>query len=78
MLFRSVNNGEAEKGLKLLREAHAGAPDQHDIGYHLAAALSRTGDDAGALKLLKGILDTGRKFDSLEEARKLYATLATK
>ena len=66
-----VRKGDTKKGLELLRKAHAGAPEQHDIGYHLAAALSRTSDDAGALKLLKGILDTGRKFDAIEDARKL-------
>lgn len=73
-----VKKGETSKGLELLREAHAGAPAQHDIGYHLAAALSRSGDNSGALKLLKGILDTGKKFDAIADARKLYAKLATR
>ena len=73
-----VKKGDTEKGLDLLQKAHAGAPDQHDIAYHLAAALSQAGQDDKALKLLKDILDTGEKFDSIEEARKLYAALATK
>jgi len=73
-----VKKGETSTGLELLREAHVGAPSQHDISYHLAAALSRSGDNAGALKLLKGILDTGKKFDAIADARKLYAKLATK
>ena len=73
-----VRKGHTKMGLELLRKARAGAPEQHDIGYHLAAALSRTGEDASAPKLLKGILDTGRKFDAIEDARKLYAKLATK
>ena len=72
-----VKKGKTVQGLELLRKAHAGAPGQHDIGYHLAAALSRSGNGAEALKLLKSILDTGRKFDAIDDARKLYAKLAT-
>lgn len=73
-----VKKGDTAKGLDILQKAYDGAPDQHDIGYHYAAALHRSGKGAEALRLLKGILDTGQSFDAIDEARKLYAELVTK
>ncbi len=70
-----VNGGDTAQGLDLLRKAHADAPEQNDIGYHFAAALSKSGKEAEALKILKSILDSGKPFNAIEDARKLYATL---
>jgi len=73
-----VNNGAVEEGTGLLKEASEAAPDQLDINYHYAAALSRSGKEAVALKMLKGILDKGEPFSSIQAARDLYAKLVSK
>jgi putative PEP-CTERM system TPR-repeat lipoprotein len=73
-----INHGDKKQGLELLKKARDGAPQELQIGYHYAAALSGAGRDADALKILKDILDTGKPFAGIVEARKLYARLATK
>lgn len=73
-----MNHGDRKQGLELLKKARDGAPQELQIGYHYAAALSGAGRAADALKVLKDILDTGKSFAGIGDARKLYAKLAAK
>ena len=71
-----VQNGDAERGLELLKAARAGAPEQPEIGYHLAVALAETGNTVEARIRLKAVLDSGKTFEGIEDARKLYDQLS--
>ena len=73
-----VQAGETDKGLAELKIARAGAPDQLEIGYHFAAALAKAGRKSEALNVLRKILDAGKPFGPIQEARTLYAMLARK
>ena len=71
-----VNRGELTRGLELLRQANATAPERAEIGYHLAAALHRSGDDATARALLETALGSGTAFSGATEAQALLRRLS--
>jgi putative PEP-CTERM system TPR-repeat lipoprotein len=50
------NGNEQQEGLRLLREAAAGAAGSVDIQYHFATALSRSGNAAEARKIAERML----------------------
>jgi putative PEP-CTERM system TPR-repeat lipoprotein len=52
------NQNQQQEGLKLLREAAAGAPGYADIQYHFATALSRSGNAAEAKSVAEKFLAT--------------------
>ena len=56
-----VEGGDTAKGLDLLKKASAAAPKAQDIRYHLAAALAKSGDKAGARTELNRIIKDGEK-----------------
>jgi len=60
-----VQHGDAAKGLDLLKTAMSFTPGQNDIRLHLAKALLKTGDKAGA----KSELETLAKVDQAPEVR---------
>lgn len=70
-----VEGGELPQGLELLRKAHGLAPTARDIRYHLAAALARSGDKAGARQHLEQVLKGDNRFPQAVAARELAATL---
>jgi putative PEP-CTERM system TPR-repeat lipoprotein len=51
-----VTRGETQRGVELMRKASAAAPGAAEIRLHLAKALMKTGDHAGARKELEAIL----------------------
>jgi putative PEP-CTERM system TPR-repeat lipoprotein len=51
------NANQQQEGLALLREAGAGAPGSVDIQYHLATALSRSGNSAEAKAVADRVLE---------------------
>lgn len=67
--------GNSERALQLLRDARLRAPDVADIRYHLGAVLAKAGRRAEARDELQAALKANVKFSSLDEARKLLATL---
>lgn len=73
-----VQQGQADRGVKLLQQAHAKAPDVGEIHYHLAAAYARTGDAARAQRELERLLATGVSFGQENEARALLGRLQGK
>lgn len=70
-----VEQGNLKRGLGLLEQASAKAPQANDIRYHLAAALHKSGDKARARKELDKALAGGKPFPQIEEARALLKQL---
>lgn len=64
-----VEQREIPRGLELLRKAATGAPNVGVIHYHLAVALSRSGDKTEAKKELEAAIATGQNFPGLEDAK---------
>lgn len=67
--------GNTERALQLLRDARLRAPDVADIRYHLGAVLAKAGRRSEAREELQAALKANVKFSSLDEARRLLATL---
>ena len=67
--------GQAEAGLRHLREARLRAPQNPNIRYHLAAALADIGRKDEARAELNEALSASVAFDELEAARALQQTL---
>lgn len=70
-----VEQGNMARGLPLLRKAAELAPQAIEIRYHLASALSRSGDKSGARKELAPVLAAGAAFPDIEAARALNKQL---
>lgn len=70
-----VEQGDVARGLPLLQKAAAAAEGNGEIRYHYAAALSKSGDKAGARKELEQLLAKGNSFPQLDEARALLKQL---
>lgn len=64
---------DAAGALPLLSKAHTTKPGDGEITYHLAVALNANGQRAAARQMLKGLLASGVKFQSLPAATKLAA-----
>lgn len=73
-----VLEGQATRGLGLLKEALSLAPDAGDTHYHLAYALFKTGDQARARQELERLLASGVAFSQQQQARALHAQLQSK
>jgi Tfp pilus assembly protein FimV len=61
--------------LPLLQKASTQAPNALEIRYHLAQALNKSGDKAGAKRELDKLLAAGAPFAQADEARALLKTL---
>lgn len=70
-----VEQNNLPRGLELLQKALAKAPDMPEVRYHLAVALARSGDKAGAKSELERVLKSGIKFSGEKEARALLEQL---
>jgi putative PEP-CTERM system TPR-repeat lipoprotein len=70
-----VERGDTARGTDLLRKAVAAAPDAPDMRYHLAAALAKSGDKAGARKEAEHLLASGKPFSALEDTKALLKQL---
>ncbi len=70
-----VEYGKLDRGLALLARAAKIAPDNPEIGYHYAAALSKAGRGAEARTILTGVLDNSGKFAARGDAESLLSTL---
>jgi Tfp pilus assembly protein PilF len=66
-----LQQGEAERGRKLLREASRQLPDEAEVSYHFAVALLKSGDRDGARQILEALVTGGRSFEGSEQARQL-------
>ncbi len=70
-----VQNGDVEKGIKLLRTASIKAPQQLEIRYHLAVGLYKSGRTDEARRMLETLLSMGGDFKGLADARALLRKL---
>ncbi|MGH8596221.1 MAG: tetratricopeptide repeat protein, partial [Gammaproteobacteria bacterium] len=70
-----VRAGQAEEGLRYLREAQARASTQREIQFHLAAALEILGRRDEARRELEEALATNQPFDGRDEAVALLAKI---
>lgn len=70
-----VQQGQAERGIKLLKQALAKAPDSAEIHWHLAAAYAKAGDRTRARNELDRLLASGLAFPQEQEARTLLSRL---
>jgi putative PEP-CTERM system TPR-repeat lipoprotein len=70
-----VNRGSVEEGIDMLRNAVDLAGERAEVRYHLAAALSKAGQNDEAREILQAILSTDELFNSRAEAQRLLAQL---
>jgi putative PEP-CTERM system TPR-repeat lipoprotein len=70
-----VEQGDVKRALPLLQKALSLAPAAPEIRYHQAAALSKSGDKAGARKELEKLLAEKKPFAQQDEARALLKLL---
>jgi len=75
ILVEANGKPDAARGLALLQKANLLAPKARDIRYHLAAALAKTGDRAGARKELEALAAGDMRFAQAEQVRGLLAEL---
>ncbi len=73
-----VQQGQTERGIKLLQQALAKAPDGAEIQYHLAQAFAKSGDHRRAKSELDRLLASGVAFPQQQEARALLTQLQGK
>lgn len=72
-----VQRGEAGRGLRILRNAQLRSPDSPDIRYHIAVALNALGQKDEALREVRAVIESGKLFDGISDARRLFATLSS-
>jgi predicted Zn-dependent protease len=70
-----VQQGQTDRGIKLLQQALSKAPDAAEIHWHLAAAYEKSGDRNRARQELKRLLDSGRAFPQEKQAQDLLKQL---
>ena len=70
-----LEQGQAPRGLELLRTAASAAPKSTTIRYHFAVALSQSGDKARARKELEALLSNNPKFPEADAAKALLKSL---
>ena len=67
--------GQHEQGLEMLEKATDSAPDDPDIAYHVASALSDSGQSGAARHTLEAILNKHEKFSMRKQAESLLARI---
>jgi Tfp pilus assembly protein PilF len=68
-----VQNGQLEKGIRLLSQALDQLPGNADVRYHYAAALMQSGKTGEGSKLLEKLLAEGKPFSGQADAKRLLA-----
>jgi Flp pilus assembly protein TadD len=67
--------GDSVNAMKYLQQALAGLPDDPDVQYHYALALSRNSKPADARVMLQKVLASNADFESKGEAQQLLSRL---
>ena len=73
-----VEQGQVERGTKLLQQALAKSPDTAEIQFHLASAFAKSGDNVRAKREIERLLASGAAFPQEQEARALLKQLNSK
>ena len=71
-----IGQHKIHEGLQILFKAVSLDPGNPEIRFHLAQALVRAGDNARARAELKVVVDSGKKFADMEQARALLKRLS--
>ncbi len=71
-----TKQGQAAKGVPLLRQANAELPADPSIAFHLAVALKDTGQRDAAIKLLNALVATKAAFQEKTQAQQLLTALS--
>lgn len=71
-----VERGDVDRGLKFLRNAADNLPDNGEVQFHLAVALSKSGGNQEAIDLLTRLSESGQPFPSQDQARDLLKELS--
>jgi putative PEP-CTERM system TPR-repeat lipoprotein len=66
-----VEKGDIKRGLPMLQKAAGLVPDAKDIRFHMALAMQKSGDKAGARKELEKLFADRRPFPQADEAKAL-------
>lgn len=66
-----TQQGQAEKGLRLLKQAIETLPRNPDVRFHFALALIKTGDNTQGMQILKELVNQPNPFDDREQAERL-------
>lgn len=70
-----VEQGDAKRAAQVLQQASTKAPQSSELRYHLAMALFKSGDKAGARKEVEQALAGNKAFAQADEARALLKQL---
>ncbi|MDX2505278.1 MAG: tetratricopeptide repeat protein, partial [Gammaproteobacteria bacterium] len=70
-----VQQGQAEKGQRLIKQAMDIIPGNLDIRYHYATALLKTGSAQEGKQILEELLKQDKPFDGREDAKRLLENL---
>lgn len=70
-----VEQGDTARGLQILQDASAKAPQARDIRYHMAMGLFKAGDKAAARKELESLVAGNMQFAQADDARALLRQL---
>jgi len=73
-----IQQGQSERGIKLLQQALTKTPDAAEIQWHLAAAFAMSGDSVRARSELERLLKSTVAFPQEQEARALLKQLQGK
>jgi putative PEP-CTERM system TPR-repeat lipoprotein len=66
-----VQQGQVDKGRRILEQVVKVLPEVPEVQYHYAMALMKSGEKVKARKLLINLLETGEPFEGRDEAQKL-------
>lgn len=70
-----VENGQVDKGRRILEQAMKSLPDVAEVRYHYAVALARSGETIEAKKRLNQLLQSEQSFIGIEDGRLLLKSL---
>ncbi len=66
-----VQQGQAEKGLRILQKVMKSLPKVPAVRYHYAVALMKTGEDKKGREILAELLNSKQSFEGREQAEQL-------
>lgn len=70
-----VRSGQTVQGLAMLQKANRLSPQDPEVSYHLAYALNASGKKDEARQMLKGLVEDGKAFRYLNDAKTLLQQL---
>ena len=68
-----MQQGEIDKGLKILEKAMVDLSEVPEVRYHYAVALLKSGQEEKARSMLDKLVQSQQQFEGLDEARELLS-----